>query len=334
MRPARLLLAAGACALLGACHTAAPPSQELLDARAALSRASTADVKHYAEVDLQTAQQALAKAESAQRSDPGGPSAVERAYAARRYAEKARMTALYGQGLEQLENARREEQRLAADIDRAQRATEERAKRERARQAELHGKREVMRKALDRLGPFLGHTVETERGLVMTIRPTDLFLRGSPRLIPGMQVRLRQLADAITSGPPTHILVDVSSSTGTKRLDPFMLARGRAQRIRESLLARGVPFETVDTSGRQSDDSIVRVIITNRREIEPPVVMQDEREPDRAPPASVPAGAAKPGVSGAHELGRPAPSTKPSASGSNPEHVERTGAHEPAPGAR
>jgi outer membrane protein OmpA-like peptidoglycan-associated protein len=245
------LLAAGiACAPLIGCATAQPP-QELVDARAAYTRAEHGYARELSPASLHSAKVALDGAEHKFEDD--GPSANTRdqSYIALRKAELADSdgaTAHYQREL----TAQKE--RLTSDRAKAAQRTEAelvQAREQLASEAQARKDAEQRAKeAMDRLSAANAAAVKQEpRGTVITLQGNVLFASGKSVLLPGAQASLNQVADALKDQSDKKILVEGhTDSTGSADLNT-QLSQARAQSVSSYLVTRGLPADQVTAQG-------------------------------------------------------------------------------------
>jgi hypothetical protein len=75
------------------------------------------------------------------------------------------------------------------------------------------------------------------------------------------------------------VIVEVTEDRGTIKVDANTLARRRAVRLREALVNRGVPIDKMSVEGWAGPRATVRVVITERDEVVPPVIPNGVAEP-------------------------------------------------------
>jgi len=248
-RTSSLLAAAVACAPLIGCATAQPP-QELVDARAAYTRAEKGYAHELSPASLHNAKVALDGAEHHFEDD--GPSGATRdqAYVALRKAELADAegsTAHYQREL----------------VAQKERASSDQAKNAQKTQAELIQTREQLaaeaqarqaaeqkaKEAMERLSAANANVKQDSRGTVITLQGNVLFASGKSVLLPGAQTSLNQVADALKDQSDKKIVVQGhTDSTGSEQLN-MQLSEARAQAVSSYLISRGLPSEQVSAQG-------------------------------------------------------------------------------------
>lgn len=256
--------ALGTALVLGACSSTPPPNPDLVAARSAVeqARANPAAARSAA-VELERAQQALARAEKAWADDRDTDETRHLAYLAQRRADIVSALAAQAAAEARVQgaSAERERVRLEARTREAERATaaaraaqanaqaaqasasaaqgqaqQSRQQADAARQeAALQAERAA---ALERdLTAIQGR--QTQRGMVVTIGDV-LFATGQATLQPGAQRSVQQLATVLRQYPERRVLVEgFTDSQGSDAMN-LQLSQRRAEAFRQALLAAGV----------------------------------------------------------------------------------------------
>jgi len=232
------------------CATAQPP-QELIDARAAYTRAENGYARDLSPASLHSAKVALDGAE--RKFDDDGPSVDTRdqAYVALRKAELADADGATAHFQRELTA---QQQRTAAERDRAAaktqtdltQAREQLATEAQARQAAEQRAKEAM----ERLSAANAAAVKQDsRGTVITLSGQVLFASGKSMLLAGAQNSLNQVADALKDQADTKIVVQGhTDSTGSMETN-MALSEARAQAVSSYLVTRGLPSDQVSAKG-------------------------------------------------------------------------------------
>jgi outer membrane protein OmpA-like peptidoglycan-associated protein len=237
------------------CATTAPP-QELIDARIAYSRAQTGPAKALMPADLETARQALDKAEQAYKDDADSAATKEFSYVASR---KVLLAEARGR------TAENEKARSDADtafksvaenkLDNKNAALSQTAQAlalEQQRRAEAEKR---VKDALDRLSA-LAAVKEDTRGTVITLSGSVLFATNKSDLLPGASERLNQVAEALKERPERAITVfGYTDSQGDASYNQT-LSEKRAASVRQYLVEHGVPADHVKALGKGKGDPI------------------------------------------------------------------------------
>jgi outer membrane protein OmpA-like peptidoglycan-associated protein len=227
-----------------------PPPKELVDARASYERTKKGPAPTFAPADLDTAKQALAKAEGAFKDDAEGQQAKDLAYIADRKAQLADANA----AIERAERARK-----GADKNYKETTEEELAKAreqlssgKQALAAEREARLEAERRAkaaMDSLAQVAA-VKEEARGVVITLSGAVMFASGKRELLPIARDKLDQVAKSIKDqgGNPT-LLVEGHTDTTGPRWQNMQLSQKRADAVREYLISRGIPADRITAVG-------------------------------------------------------------------------------------
>jgi outer membrane protein OmpA-like peptidoglycan-associated protein len=231
MNPRLLIIAVSVALALGACATAPPQNAELDRARSTVGAAeANPNVTQYAALDLQTARNDLALAESAAAAHKQAPLIEQPAYLATQSAltAQAHAAAKADDARVAAGQVERDQIRLAARTSEA-----EDAKAESARlQAEV-----------DRL-----NAKSTPRGLVLTLGDV-LFDTGKADLNSGATRKLDQLAQFLMEHPDRRVQIDgFTDSVGSDSYN-LELSQRRADAVKAALLSRGIDSARVSTQG-------------------------------------------------------------------------------------
>jgi outer membrane protein OmpA-like peptidoglycan-associated protein len=242
-----------------------PDQRTLREARAAFAEADAPGARRGASF-AETARRASAFASEALREVARKRAAEEaaRLEAERHAKEEARRAAAVDEAerrrqaeaaLAEVEELR---QRAAAEVERTRQATvalaaaEARAEEERARLAaratELRGEREAL---ATRLGPALAkvaETVETPRGLVVTL-PGDAFDAGRATLKPAGRLALARLAGILLMAPERNVRVEAHTDASGNAAANRKLSADRARNVADFLREQGIAGERVAFEG-------------------------------------------------------------------------------------
>jgi outer membrane protein OmpA-like peptidoglycan-associated protein len=263
--PLSLLVALGAMA----CATVQPPP-ELVDARAAYERAKTGLAAQLAPAELDTAKQALDKAEqSFQEAGEQAPT-PDYAYVAARKAEIAAATA--GRVAAERDASQADKQFKDAQLEGLDKAKSElnrekqagaKTKAEleaerRALEAEKKARAEAERKAAAAMASLqeIAKVKEEARGMVITLSGAVLFATGKYDLLPIARDKLDEVARALGDQGYKSILVEGHTDSVGKASDNETLSLKRAESVRTYLVSRGIPSEQIRASGLGSTRSI------------------------------------------------------------------------------
>lgn len=245
----------GAIGFIGCAATMPPP--DLVNARSAYDRASKGPTQQLDPADLHAAREQLDAAEASFANDGDTPRTRDQAYLAVRKAEFAESVARalqYNQARDGVESAMKADQRRAVEMTsaelsrtRAQLATQGvTLKNEKERREEAE--KRAAQAALD-LAKFATVKQET-RGMVITLSGGVLFVSAKWDLLPAAQVKLNNVADALTKQDPTSKIV-VEGHTDSQGTESYNLdlSQSRAQAVRDYLVTRGIAADRISSQG-------------------------------------------------------------------------------------
>lgn len=238
-----------ACSPVLGCATAQPP-QELVDARAAYTRAQSGYARDLSPASLHTAKQALDGAEKRFEDDGASDAVRDQAYIALRKAQLAEAdgtTAHYQRELAANKERTQEAQAKAAQKTQAEltQTREELAKEQSARAAAEQRAKDAM----DRLAAANANVKKESRGTVITLPGGVLFASGKSIVLPGAQNSLNQVADALKDQDNAKIMVEGhTDSTGNAQFN-MELSKARAESVASYLVSRGVPRDQITSEG-------------------------------------------------------------------------------------
>ena len=262
---ASIVVQTGLVLLLGGigCATAAPPP-DLLTARASYARAQNGVAATYNPADLHTAKKALQAAEQSYLDDGDTRDTRDLAYVADRRAQIAearanatRSTQNQQQTLNDLNSSTstqlgRANQQLAAQ-GQAMKSQEEKLATE--REAHAAADKRAAQAAAD-LAKFAS-VKEEARGMVITLSGGVLFASSKSDLLPGAQLKLNSVADALTQqDPDSKVIVEGHTDSQGGASYNQDLSQRRAQTVRDYLVSRGIAEDRVSSQGFGSSRSI------------------------------------------------------------------------------
>jgi outer membrane protein OmpA-like peptidoglycan-associated protein len=251
-----VLALVGACgSMVLACGTAAAP-QELHNARDAYKNASGGPAAQLAPAQLDTARQALERADLAYTNGDDQEVVRDLAYVAERQVAIAVSTA----GLEQASRDLKKYEKQQVDLQRSELATvreeldKEKAERQKLqenvateREARMVAERNAAAalKSLDEVG----RVKEEARGIVITLSGQVLFATGTHELLPIAKEKLNDVAKAlIEQGDSTIVVEGHTDSRGSDQANQDLSLR-RAQEVRGYLVSQGVPTDSIRAVG-------------------------------------------------------------------------------------
>jgi outer membrane protein OmpA-like peptidoglycan-associated protein len=258
-------------ALLGtvACGATMPPP-ELVDARKAYDHASHSMAAQLAPAQLDTAKQALDKAEKSFEDEGTDPPTADLAYIAQRKAEIAEAAASRAAAERDAEIA--DKQFKEAQIDGLDKTKAELSKERQASEktkAELEAERkqlgaekvaraEAERKAAAAMASLaeVAKVKEEARGMVITLSGSVLFATGKYELLPIARDKLDEVAKAVSDQGYKSILVEGHTDAVGKASDNETLSLKRAESVRTYLVSRGIPSDKIRATGLGSQRPI------------------------------------------------------------------------------
>jgi len=169
--------------------------------------------------------------------------AEDDAYVALRMAERARIAMLYEAEREALQKARGAVRRLTDYGERRQASSVDLAHRRRALEEARAQIATARRAALERARRAGDQILDRPEGLLFRIGAEHLFLAGTSLLGGEAGARLDALAEALRSGPPCDVLLQVLDDVEGLRFSNEALAQRRWEHLHDALVARGVPSD-------------------------------------------------------------------------------------------
>ena len=250
MNTTRTLIAAATAMALASCQTTPELNPDIAAARSSLEQArSNTYVARSGAVELQNAQLAMTRAETAWAADRDVDQTRHLAYLARQRAEIAMAVGMQAQSDERVQQftAEREKVRLQARTQEADMATAD----ARAAQADAQMSKQqadaAAMLALQQAGRAEGlerdladlKAQKTDRGMVVTLGDV-LFDTGKSTLLPGAQRSVAQLVQVLTHHPERRVLIEgFTDSVGSDEMN-LQLSQRRAQAFQRELMSGGV----------------------------------------------------------------------------------------------
>jgi outer membrane protein OmpA-like peptidoglycan-associated protein len=261
MKTTGLLIMIACTALLSACGTTA--TSELTGARQAYLKASEGPAAQLSPAELHKARLALTKAEEAFEDDAKSYRARDLAYMAQRKAEMAEAHASISAEQARVVAANKELQNTQSALI-LQRNKDLNRTRSELAVSELSGKhaadqRDSAEKARlaaeqsaadskEALAKLIA-TKEDERGQIFTLSGGLLFRSDEANLMPGAEVQLDRLVDALTSTPGRNIMVEGHTDSQGSDAYNMELSQRRAESVRNYLVHAGFPASQVRAMG-------------------------------------------------------------------------------------
>jgi outer membrane protein OmpA-like peptidoglycan-associated protein len=276
----------GLCAALAASACgSAPPSQELVSARAAYSEASESQAKELVPDQLLSARQALEAAESEYDDDENSARARTLAYIAHRKALIAMASAGIMASKKMYDDADREYRELLETMAKSSRErlgkTQTELVKERQARQDVEKKLAAAMKSLEEIAKVK----EDSRGTVITLSGAVLFKTNAASLLPIAEQQLRKVAEALNAYDEDRKIVVAGhtdsrgSSTANRRL-----SLARAESVRAFLVNSGVSPDRISASGRGEDEPIADNRSAEGRANNRRVEIIVEAPPGKAPP--------------------------------------------------
>lgn len=246
------------------CAEAMPP-QDLVTARATYGRASQGPAGTLDPADIHSAKEALAQAELSFKDHGDSQGTRDLAYVADRRAQvaEARGEAMQSnqqqqQTLGQMHDA--ETRQLAVTSSQLGRANLQVAMQGQALQnqnqalvTEQQRRQEAdarAAKATADLAAFASVKQDPQRGMVITLSGSVLFVTNKSDLLPGAQMKLNEVAEALTK-QDTESKIVVEGHTDSQGGAGYNqdLSQRRAQSVRDYLVSRGIAADRVTAAG-------------------------------------------------------------------------------------
>ena len=271
----------GAAVLLLATSCASQPPRELLDARAAYANAQKAPGAALTPNDQREAKLALDRAERQFDDDGDEASTRDLAYVAQRKAIAARAHSDALQALEEKKIAQREFDQYKAsqavataqELDRTKKSLE-------GAQTDAQSERAARNAALEKIAGL--QAKQTDRGLMLTLSGSVLFVTGKSILLPEAQQRLREVAVALKDDSRHVTVVGHTDSKGSDTANQ-KLSESRANAVRAFLTKEGVPADRLSTIGMGESEPVANNETTEGRANNRRVELLVEDQP-AAPP--------------------------------------------------
>ena len=245
------------------CAAAMPP-QDLVNARTAYDRASKGPAAAYNPADLHIAKEQLDTAEAAFQKDGDTQATRDEAYVAVRKAELAETVARTKQSDQTkagVVDAMHDDQKktvahTAAELEQAkvQLAAQNTAIVTQA--AALKDAEKRAAQAREDLSKFASVKQEP-RGMVITLSGSVLFASAKADLLPAAQLKLNDVATALTKEDPiSKIVVEGHTDSQGSAANNQELSQRRAQVVRDYLVTRGIASDRISAQGFASTRSV------------------------------------------------------------------------------
>lgn len=279
-------------ALAVGCAPAMPP-KDLVAARSSYDRVSRGPAAQLAPAELDTAKQALMRAELTFNEEGDAPVTRDLAYIAERKALAAEAQA----GILQ---AQQEQQALDKDFKKSQIATidktqaeleaerrareatsQEVAKTKEQLEAEKAARAEAEKRAAAAMASLaeIAKVKEESRGVVITLSGSVLFATGKHELLPIAQGKITEVAKALKDQGYKSILVEGHTDSRGNAAQNEQLSLLRAESVRATLVREGIPSDKIRAVGvgssRPVADNATAEGRANNRRVE--IVVEPDR---------------------------------------------------------
>lgn len=247
MKTNHLFLAIASASVLSACATAVPP--ELVNARAAYSRASTGSAAQVSPAELHVAGQALAQAEQSFKQDAESYQTADLAYVAQRKAQLAEASAAIKIQQSKEAQARNDFQNVQSKV--VANAKQDLASTTQQLTAEREARTAADKRAADAQAALakLAAVKDEARGMVITLSGSVLFASNQATLLPAAKTRLGQVADVLLSNKERNLTVEGHTDSQGSTDHNLDLSQRRADAVRSYLVERGYQGDLIKANG-------------------------------------------------------------------------------------
>ena len=252
-----MMAALGGAAWLSLCGCgAAAAPQELHNARHAYTQASQGPATQLAPAQLDTARQALERANMAFGSDADEGVVRDLAYVAERQVAIAVSAAGLEQANRNITKYGKEQDELRRKLQNATSTELERMKKELETQKQVVATEREARLAAERSAAAalksldeVARVKEESRGIVITLSGAVLFATGEHSLLPIAKEKLREVAQALIEQGDSTILVEGHTDSRGSSDKNHELSLLRAQEVRGYLVSQGIPTNDIQAAG-------------------------------------------------------------------------------------
>lgn len=239
----------------GCAHDSVPP--ELATARTVYQRASTGPAASVNPTDLHTAKESLDAAEQSFANDGDSQTTKDLAYAAERNTETAEARARTMLAVQQkdqvLANMHAEQtSQVKATSEQLGKANQQLASQGAQLTNERQGRQDAEKRAAQAAADLAKFAAvkQEPRGMVITLSGGVLFASAKSDLLPAAQLKLNDVAKALTEQDPDSKMV-VEGHTDTQGAMAFNqdLSQKRAEAVRAYLVSRGISSDRISAQG-------------------------------------------------------------------------------------
>lgn len=256
LRTLGVVLACAGVAGVTGCAAAMPPP-ELVTARSVYDRAAHGPAAQVNPTDLHTAKESLDAAEKSFAEEGDTQETRDLGYTAERRTETAEARARTMLAMTQKEAV--VSQMHASTVAQAQSASTQlgHANREiaaqgAALQTEVQRRQDAEKRAAAALATLakLSSVKQEPRGMVITLSGSVLFTSGKADLLSGAQVKLNEVAQALTEqNPDSKMIVEGHTDSQGSAASNQDLSQRRAQSVRDYLVSRGIAADRITAQG-------------------------------------------------------------------------------------
>ncbi len=256
MKTFRSCSALAVCSMLAACATASAPG-ELVSARSAYDRAENGQTARLDPADLLTAKETLDRAEKSLSNNADPQETKDIAYTAERRVEIAESRARTMVATQQSDSVTAQMNASQTATVRGTSAALGRANQQLAAQGQAlqnseQARADAEKRAAQAIADLqrIGSVKQEARGMVITLSGSVLFASAKWDLLPDAQVKLGDVAKALTEQDPDSKMV-VEGHTDSQGQASFNLdlSQKRADAVRTYLVSRGISSDRITAQG-------------------------------------------------------------------------------------
>jgi outer membrane protein OmpA-like peptidoglycan-associated protein len=251
------------------CGADREPPKTLVDARTEVQRADDGFAKQFDPTDVHEADVALGRAEQAWRNSPGDPTADDLAVVADRRARiaiaeagilRARQDsqkateALSQLKAQQLKNAQNQLNSTQQTLGATEMQLQQQQANAAAQAQKLQELQESLKSARETISK-IATVKESDQGMVISLPSEVLFKTDKFDLKPAALARLDQIATALKGKDAPIVVYGYTDNTGTREHN-LDLSEQRADAVRDYLISKGLPKDTVTAEGKGPDDPV------------------------------------------------------------------------------
>jgi len=276
MKPIKYFIIIASAVLIAGCAATAPPA-ELINARLAYQHANSGQAAQLVPAELHKAQVALTTAENSFKEEPKSVRTKDLAYIADRKSKMAEALATSVAENVKTVNANKDYQSTQTEIlknTKEDLASSEKATELKTEQLATEKKARIDAENLAAKAQAdlvkLASVKEEERGLVITLSGSVLFVSNKSALLPSAQIKLNQVADALLATKDRKLTVEGHTDSQGSQAHNQELSQQRAYAVRSYLISRGYPGDLIQAQGigenrPVADNSSVEGRANNRR---------------------------------------------------------------------